>query len=475
MEPRLSTATYAYAMNREAEASLASIEIRGPLRRENSPGDGPRTLNPKIYVCTPESEANEEDCAHRILSSLARHAFRRPATEEDVRPLMGFYRSGRAKGSFEAGIELAVREILMDPDFLFRVEHDPPGTTPGTLYRIADLDLASRLSFFLWSSIPDDELLDLAAANKLHEPEVLEKQVQRMLADVRSKALITNFAGQWLYVRNVQGVAPDPEGFPEFDENLRDAFRQETQLFMESQLREDRGVTELLTADYTFLNERLARHYGISGIYGNSFRRVTLTDPDRMGLLGQGSVLTVTSYAHRTAPTLRGKWIMQNLLGAPPPPPPPNVPALEATTVPGRTLTVREQLEEHRKNPVCASCHARMDQLGFALEGYDAIGRRRETDQANVKINSSATLPDGTKFDGVSGLRDYLLRDKSQFAGALAERLMIYALGRGVEYYDQPALRRVLRDAAPDGYRWSAMITGIAKSTPFQMRRTQQP
>jgi cytochrome c553 len=474
METRLSTSSYAWAMHREGEASLGSIEIRGPLRADGAQPLNAHGSNPKVFVCRPDA-AGEEACARRILSSLARHAFRRPATEEDVRTLMAFYETGRAKGSFEAGLELAVRELLIDPDFLFRVEHGPPNMTPGTLYRISDLDLASRLSFFLWSSIPDDELLDLAAANRLHEPAVLDKQVRRMLADQRSRALVTNFAGQWLYVRNIQSVAPDPEGFPEFDENLREAFRQETQLFMESQLREDRGVAELLTADYTFLNERLARHYGIPGVYGSSFRRVALSDPNRMGLLGQGSVLTVTSYAYRTAPTLRGKWIMQNLLGAPPPPPPPNVPALEATSVPGRTLTVREQMQEHRKNPVCASCHARMDQYGFALENFDAIGRWRSVDRSQTTIDPSAALPDGTTFQGVSGLREYLLRDKSLFAGALTERLMTYALGRGVEYFDQPALRRIVRDAAAGNYRWSALIAGIAKSTPFQRARTEQP
>ncbi len=476
MEPRLSTSTYAWAMHREAEASLGSIEIRGPLPSDLTPQPFAHGSNPKVFVCRPEAASAEDACARQILSSLARHAFRRPATEDDVRTLLGFYKTGRAKGRFEAGIELAVRAILVDPDFLFRVERNaPPNMALGTLYRIDDLDLASRLSFFLWSSIPDDVLLDLAVANRLHEAPVLDKQIRRMLADERSRAMVTNFAGQWLYVRNIQSVAPDPDGFPEFDENLREAFRQETQLFIESQLRGDRGVAELLTAKYTFLNQRLARHYGIPGIYGSTFRRVELSDPNRMGLLGQGSVLTVTSYAHRTAPTLRGKWIMQNLLGAPPPPPPPDVPALEATSVPGRTLTVREQLGEHRKNLVCASCHARMDQFGFALENFDAIGRWRTVDQSQTNIDASAALPDGSTFQGVSGLRDYLLRDPKQFAGALTERLMTYALGRGVDYYDQPALRRILHDAEASDYRWSALILGIAKSTPFQMRRSEQP
>jgi mono/diheme cytochrome c family protein len=475
MEPRLSTSTYAWAMHREGEASLSTIEVRGPLRSEGAAPESAQGSNPKVFVCRPAAAAAEEACARRIVSSLARHAFRRPATEQDVRTLMGFYQTGRAKGSFESGIELAVRSLLVDPDFMFRVERDPSSLAPGTLYRVSDLDLASRLSFFLWSSIPDDQLLDLAAANRLHEPAVLDAQVRLMLGDERSRALITNFAGQWLYVRNIQGVAPDPEGFPEFDENLREAFRQETQLFMESQLREDRGVADLLTANYTFLNERLARHYGIPGIYGSTFRRTTLSDPNRMGLLGHGSVLTVTSYAHRTAPTLRGKWIMQNLLGAPPPPPPPNIPALEAASAPGRTATVRELLEEHRKNPTCASCHARMDQYGFALENFDAIGRWRTVDQTGTTIDSSAALPDGSRFEGIAGLREYLLRDKSQFAGALTERLMTYALGRGVEYYDQPALRRILRDAQTVDYRWSSLIAGIVGSTPFQMRRTEQP
>ncbi len=479
MEPRLATSSYAWAMHREGEASLATIEIRGPLATDDARPKA-QGANPNVFVCRPETAAAEEACARRILSTLSRRAFRRPSTDADVRTLIGFYRTGRAKGSFESGIELAVRSLLVDPDFLFRVERSSKNAAirlkpDATVKRISDLDLASRLSFFLWSSIPDDELLDLALANRLHEPAVLDRQVKRMLADERSNALVANFAGQWLYVRNVQTVSPDPEAFPEFNENLREAFRQETQLFIESQLRDDRRVGDLLTANYTFLNERLARHYGIAGVYGSTFRRVALTDPNRMGLLGQGSVLTVTSYAHRTAPTLRGKWIMQNLLGAPPPPPPPNVPALEAADLGGRTPTVREMLDVHRKNPVCASCHARMDQFGFAMENFDAIGRWRSIDATETAIDPTAVLPDGTRFQGVSGLREYLLRDPSQVAGALTERLMTYALGRGVEYYDQPALRRIRNEARTNGYRWSDLIGGIARSTPFQMTRTEQP
>jgi hypothetical protein len=484
MQPRLGTSTYAWAMHREGEASLSSIEVRGPLRAEGAPETAARGSNPHVFVCRPSAAVDEDACARRIVSSLARRAFRRPSTEADVRTLMGFYRTGRAKGSFESGIELAVRSLLVDPDFLFRIERVPANVrevrptsdaTSPSVGRVTDLDLASRLSFFLWSSIPDDELVALAASNRLHEPAVLDRQVARMLADQRSRALVTNFAGQWLYVRNVHSVAPDPEGFPDFDENLRDAFRQETERFIESQLRENAPVTDLLTAKYTFLNERLARHYGIAGVYGSTFRRVALTDPNRMGLLGQGSVLTVTSYAHRTAPTLRGKWIMQNLLGAPPPPPPPNIPALEAADVAGKTPTVREMLNVHRRNPQCASCHARMDQFGFALENFDAIGRWRTTDATRTAIDASATLPDGSRFAGVAGLREYLLRDPSQFVGALAERLMTYALGRGVEPYDQPALRRIRTEAQARGYRWSDLIAGVARSTPFQMTRTEQP
>ncbi|HEX6898055.1 MAG TPA: DUF1592 domain-containing protein, partial [Bryobacteraceae bacterium] len=470
--PRLSTSSYEYAEYREDDMSLGSVQISGPYNA-HTPKESPSRK--RIFSCYPSSQQDEEPCARAILAGLARRAFRRPVNEEDIQTLLRFYTSGRAKSSFDNGVELALRELLVDPDFLFRIEHDPPGVAPDSAYRVSDFELASRLSFFLWSSIPDDQLLNLASSGKLHHPAVLEQEVKRMLQDERSRALITNFVGQWLYVRNMNSARPDPDAYPDFDENLRQAFEHETELFFQSQLREDRNIVDLLTANYTYLNERLARHYGIPNIYGNAFQRVTLTDPNRMGLLGQGSILTVTSYPHRTSPTIRGKWILQNLLGAPPPAPPPNVPSLEENNETGKSLTVRERLEEHRKNPVCASCHARMDQLGFALENFDAIGRWRATSDGKMPVDASASLPDGTKFSGASGLKTYLLSNREQFAGALTEKLLTYALGRGVEYYDHPSLRKILRDAAPADYRWSSLILGIVDSTPFQMRRSREP
>jgi hypothetical protein len=375
---------------------------------------------------------------------------------------------------------MALRRILVSPEFLFRIERDPANVTanaaPGTAYRISDLELASRLSFFLWSSIPDEELLGAAERGQLKDPKVLEQQVRRMLANPRSEALVSNFAGQWLYLRNMEKVVPDPEAFPEFDENLRDAMRQETTLFFGSMLREDRSVLDLLDADYTFLNERLARHYQIPNIYGSQFRRVTLSDPTRMGLFGQGSILTVTSYPTRTSPTFRGKWLLENLLGSPPPPPPANVPSLKDRDEGGRILSVREQMEQHRKNPACAGCHVRMDPLGFALENFDAIGRWRTTSGAgNTPIDSSGVLPDGTKFNGPAELRKILLERREDIATTATEKLLTFALGRGVEYYDKPAVRAIVRDAGPGGYHWSSLILGIVKSTPFQMRRSQEP
>ena len=468
LEPRLSTSSFEYAEYREDDMSLASVQITGPYDAKPSPESPSRQ---RVFVCYPENARAEEPCARNILSKLAGRAFRRSIGDQDLQTLMAFYKQGRAKGSFDDGIELAVREILVDPDFLFRVEHDPQGLASAKVYRISDVELASRLSFFLWSSIPDDQLLDLAVGGKLRDPAVLQQQVSRMLRDPRSQSLIRNFVGQWLYVRNMRNVRPDPDAFPDFDENLRDAFERETELFFEDQIRDDHSIVDLLTAKYTYVNERLARYYGIQNVNGSSFRRVELTDPNRNGLLGQGSILTVTSYSQRTSPTIRGKWILQNLLGAPPPPPPPNVPALEENGETGKTLTVRERLEEHRKNPVCASCHARMDPLGFALENFDATGKWRTTADGQP-IDASATLPDGQALNGVSGLRTYLLAHREQVAGALTEKLLTYALGRGVEYYDQPSIRKILRDAAPTNYRWSSLILGIVNSTPFQMRKS---
>ena len=451
--------------------AVASVIVTGPYNPE---GPGETASRAKIFVCHPANAREEDPCARKILSALSRNAYRRPATERDVEALFRLYQVGRKDGSFEAGIERAIQGLLVAGEFLFRVERDPAGVSAGEFYPISDLELASRLSFFLWSSIPDDELLKLAENGRLRETTVLEQQVRRMLADPRSKALVSNFGGQWLYLRNMRMVRPDATEFPEFDDNLRDALQQETEMLFESMLREDRPVADILSANYTFLNERLARHYGIPNVYGSHFRRVKLKDETRHGLLGQGSILTVTSYANRTAPTIRGKWILANVLGAPPPPPPADVPSLQEE---GDVLdlTMRARMEQHRKNPVCASCHALMDPLGFALENFDAVGKWRTTDGNNVPIDASGVTPDGSKFDGPAGLRNLLMDRQQQFVSAVTDRLLTYALGRGLEYYDQPAIRAILREAQGSDYRWSSLILEIARSTPFQMRGSHQP
>ncbi|MCZ6488977.1 MAG: DUF1592 domain-containing protein [Acidobacteria bacterium] len=453
------------------------VTITGPY---NATGPGDTPSRRKIFVCHPDHNPagggeDTEPCPSRILSRLARQAYRRPVTDRDIQTLLSFYWTGSGKGGFEAGIGLALRRMLVSPEFLFRVERDPANVAPNTAYPISDLELASRVSFFLWSSIPDEELLSLAERGKLKDPAVLERQVRRMLADPRSKALVSNFAGQWLYLRNMKEVVPDPETFPEFDENLREAFLRETELFFGSMLREDRSVLDLLNADYTFLNERLARHYGIPDIYGNHFRRVTLSDERRRGLLGQGSILTVTSYPSRTSPTFRGKWLLENILGTPPPPPPNNVPSLTDRGEDGKILSVREQMEAHRVNPACSGCHSRMDPMGFALENFDAIGRWRTTSGNNVPIDSSGVLPDGTKFQGPVGLRKVLLSHREELVSTVTEKLLTYALGRGVEYTDAPAIRKIVRETAAGGHRWSSLLLGVVQSTPFQMRRSQGP
>ncbi len=454
---------------------VSDVIVIGPY---NATGPGDTPSRRRIFVCWPASQTEEEPCAARILSSLARRAYRRPVTERDIQPLLALYREGRSQRGFEAGIGMALRGILISTGFLFRVEADPEperGVSPGTAYEVSDLELASRLAFFLWSSIPDNELLSLAERGRLKNPAVLEQQVLRMLADPRAQTMMNNFAGQWLYVRNMATAAPNPDEFPEFDENLRRAFQRETALFFQDILREDRSVLDLLDADYTFVNERLARHYGIPDVYGNNFRRVTLADGQRGGLLGQGSILTVTSYATRTSPTLRGKWLLENILGTPPPPPPPDVPSLNDRGEDGEILSVREQLELHRASPACASCHKLMDPLGFALENFDGIGRwRTSSGSANTPIDASGVLPDGSGFDGPAGLRQVLLNRREDFVRTVTDRLLTYALGRGVEYYDQPAVRKIVREAAPSNYRWSALVLGIVRSIPFQMRRSPE-
>ena len=453
-------------------AYLRSVEISGPY---DSAGAGDTRNRRRIFICYPKSRPSEEwGCANTILSALARRAYRRPVTNADMRRLLSFYQDGREKG-FDAGIGEAVKRLLISPAFLFRVERDPAGIAPNTPYRLTDLELASRLSFFLWSSIPDEELVAVAARGTLKDPMVLESQIRRMLADPRAEALVKNFTGQWLFLRNVPATGPNPRTFPDYDEGLRQAFRRETELFFESLLREDRSVLELLTANYTFVNERLAKHYGIPNVMGTRFRRVTLPDGSvRGGLLGQGSILTVTSYPNRTAPVIRGKWILENLLGTPPPPPPPNAPSLAENQDPGgAVLTMRQRMAQHRANPVCSSCHAVMEPVGLALENFDAVGRWRDRGDGFAAIDASGELADGTKFDGPLGLRQALLGKADRFVGTVTEKLLTYALGRGLDYYDMPAVRTIVRDAARNDYRFSSgLIVGIAKSTPFQMRRS---
>jgi len=471
LRPRMSL--YQYTTYKGGDPSVGSIVIGGPYNASKADETPSRK---KIFGCYPQSAAEEESCAQKIFANMARLAYRRPVTSGDVETLLSFYRKGREDGDFEAGIEMALRRMLVDSEFLIRIERDPANARPGSSYRISDLELASRLSFFLWSSIPDAELLDLAERGRLREPAVLEQQIRRMMADERSAALVDNFAGQWLYLRNIATIQPDPSAFRDFDDNLRAAFQRETALFFESIVREDRSVVDLLNANYTFLNERLARHYGIPNVYGSRFRRVSLSaDDERRGLLGQGSLLTVTSYANRTSPVLRGKWILENILGAPPPPPPPDVPSLpENGQNGGKTLSMRERMEQHRANPVCASCHSRMDPLGFALENFNAVGEWRTAD-GGALLDTSGVLPDGTRFRGPGELRKALVAHPEQFVTTVTEKLLTYALGRGVESYDQPAIRKIVRDAAPGNYRWSAIVIGIVNSTPFQMRRVEEP
>jgi hypothetical protein len=489
--------------DREGHIAIGLVEISGPYEKRPVEDSASRQ---KIFTCRPSGPADQEACAKQILTSIARRAYRRELTDADTAAIMRFCSVGMLRG-FDGCIQSGIERILASPHFLFRVaaaqtqaspaERTAPSAAPRTAglalgpvgamravsaqgsvltraaaaptgpARISDYELASRLSFFLWSSVPDDQLLDLAARGTLSDDAVLKAQTRRMLADPRSRALIDNFAGQWLELRRLEGVSPVENIFPDFDAELRDAFKQETELFLNAMLREDRPVADLLTANFTFLNERLARHYGVPNVAGSHFRKVTMTDPRRIGLLGHGSVLTVTSQGTRTAPVLRGKWMLENILGAPVPPPPPNIPPLKGTSESGEVLTGRAALEQHRKNPVCANCHARMDPWGFALENYDAIGKWREN-EGSKPIDPVAVLLDGTKLDGPAGARQVLLERKDQFIKTVADKLMVYALGRPVEYFDRPALRAILRNAAPNNYTWSSLIVGIVNSTPFQ-------
>ena len=447
--------------------AIYQVSITGPYAPQGADDTPSRR---RIFSCRPSGPSDEEGCANEILTTLLRHAYRRPVSDVDVEGPMAFYREGRSEGDFDEGIGRALSAVLMSPEFLFRVELDPDGLAPGTAYRISDIELASRLSFFLWSSLPDDELLDAAARGELSQPDELERQARRMLADPRSYNLATNFAGQWLQLRNLEVFSPNPRLYPDFDDNLRQAFREETERFVDSVLRDGRSVLALLEADYTFLNERLAKHYGIPGVYGSRMRRVTLPDNrQRGGLLRHGSILAVPSYATRTSPVRRGKWVLDNIYGAPPPPPLPNVPALDETSV-SAALPMRERLDAHRTNPVCASCHRTIDPVGFALENFDAVGRWRDHEGDNGPIDVSGGLPGVGELDGVAGLEAGLMSRPELFAGTMTEKLLTFALGRGIGYYDAPAIRKIVREAEPDGYRFLSLILGIVKSVPFQMR-----
>ena len=449
---------------------VQSLTVTGPYSPE---GSGDTASRRRILTCAPESSADEPRCAREILSTIARRAYRRPVDDSDLERLMPFFEAGRAGGNFDSGIQLALRRVLASPAFVFRVEQEPPDVAPGSAYRISDIELATRLSFFLWSSLPDDELVASAAAQRLHEPEVLQAEVLRMLADPRADALVANFAGQWLHLRNLENINPNSDFFPDFDNDLRQAFRRESELFFGSVMRENRSVLDLMTADYTFVDERLARHYGIPNVYGSQFRRVALGAglESRRGLLGKGGVLMATSHADRTAPTLRGKWVMENLLGSPPPPPPAAVPPLEEA--PGAApRTMRERMQKHRAAPACFSCHGLIDPLGFAMENFDAVGRWRDYDGTNA-IDASGGLPNGTAVTGVAALREALVKDPRLFAGTFTEKLLTYALGRGLQHYDMPVVRGILREAAANEYRFDSIVLAIAQSAPFTMRTKQ--
>ena len=449
---------------------IEHVQITGPF---DASGPGETPSRRRIFSCRPAKGSDEMPCTRRILSTLARRAYRGPVSDRDMEMLLSFYQKGRNRGSFDDGVETALRLILANPKFIFRSEIDPAGTAPGAIHRLNDLELASRLSFFLWSSIPDDELLQAAEQGKLHDPAVLEQQVRRLLADRRAGSLIDNFAAQWLFLRNLPATQRDQGEFPNFDDNLRTAFARETELFFGSILHEDRSVLDLMNADYTFVNERLAKQYGIPDIYGSQFRRVALKDDARRGLLGQGSILAVTSYPNRTSPVLRGKWILENILGTPVPAPPPNVPPLKENSEGAQPKSMRALMEEHRKNPACASCHKIMDPLGFSLENFDATGQWRTREKAGP-IDASGQLADGTKVDGPVELRKALMRHPEQFVSTFTEKLLTYALGRGLEYYDMPVVRGIARDAAAKNYRFSSIVMGIVRSEPFEMKKAPE-
>ena len=467
-QPRLFGYHLAVTELPDSNPALGSVSIEGPIV---SQGPGLTPSREIIFSCIPEDYDAERGCAKEILTGLARKAYRRPITEDDWLELSEFFESGFKEEGFDKGIQLALERILVAPDFLWRIQQDPAGLLPGESYEITDVELASRLSFFLWSGGPDEELLSLAENGRLRESGILKSQVTRMMDDPKAEAFIKNFIGQWLYLRNLDNVYPLPSAFPEFDDNLRESFKQETELFFDEQIREDHSLLDLFTANYSFLNERLADHYGVQGIYGNHFRKVSLDGHKRGGLLGHGSLMTVTSYPNRTSVVLRGKFVLDNLLGSPPPEPPPNVPALEESSQTGKQLTMREAMAQHRENPACRVCHAAMDPIGFSLENYDAVGKWRDM-FAGVDVDASGLLPDGAAFNGRKGLENLILDRPTDFVATVTEKLLTYALGRGVEYYDMPTVRSIVRQSEQEDFSWSSLILGVVKSAPFQMRRT---
>ena len=467
-QPRLFGYHLAVTELPDSNPALGSVSIEGPIE---SQGPGLTPSREIIFSCIPEDYDAERGCAKEILTGLARKAYRRPLTEDDWLELSEFFESGFKEEGFDKGIQLALERILVAPDFLWRIQQDPAGLLPGESYEITDVELASRLSFFLWSGGPDEELLSLAENGRLRESGILKSQVTRMMDDPKAEAFIKNFIGQWLYLRNLDNVYPLPSAFPEFDDNLRESFKQETELFFDEQIREDHSLLDLFTANYSFLNERLADHYGVQGIYGNHFRKVSLDGHKRGGLLGHGSLMTVTSYPNRTSVVLRGKFVLDNLLGSPPPEPPPNVPALEESSQTGKQLTMREAMAQHRENPACRVCHAAMDPIGFSLENYDAVGKWRDM-FAGVDVDASGLLPDGAAFNGRKGLENLILDRPTDFVATVTEKLLTYALGRGVEYYDMPTVRSIVRQSEQEDFSWSSLILGVVKSAPFQMRRT---
>jgi hypothetical protein len=465
----------------EGAPHVQSITVQGPF--------GAKTVgappSPRVFICRPPSPSPdvrrggsldppavaETACARRILSSLATQAYRRPISDAELNDLVSYYSQAKGSGSFQDGIQFGLRRILASPSFVFRPEAEPSSIAAGMAYRITDIELATRLSFFFWSSLPDEPLMRVAREGRLKNPKVLAAQTRRMLADARASAFVSNFAGQWLHLRNLKGKVPNSELFPDFDDNLRQAFQREAELFFESIVREDRSILDLMNANHTFVNERLARHYGIENVFGSDFRRVSLADEARRGILGKGAVLLVTSHATTTSPVLRGKWVLENLMGAPPPPPPADLDTALKEDPPGSApKTMREQMERHRTNPVCANCHRVMDPIGFALENFDLVGAWRTKDASGLALNTADELTDGTKVDGVVSLRHALVRRPDVFVQTLTEKMMVYALGRGLTYEDMPEVRKVVRTAVQKGYRFSALIQGIVESAPFTMR-----